>query len=208
MNKVKGFEIVEKFLDDWKAESFKWYAEQKVKYDAEKAERKNSYLNQLYHDEYNRKEEIIKVLDERYERANEETEPYRIQWKVPRRQTWYGSGKYDNENMSNTLVSALNEEHSKFEEKWSHVIKFLDKKVSYEQAVMKALEKEYERKYEKLVADTIYITGDVLQADLRIGNKGNIEGFITGSKGKAELWSTLSGGVVQCLHFRFYCHKR
>lgn len=203
MNKVKGFEIVEKFLDDWKAESFKWYAEQKVKYDAEKAERKNnpSKADQLYKSMYSpeREAEIEQFLAEHFEK-NEKG-----YWLVPNTYRGYG---FRAESSYNALVSIMNDEYSKFQEKWSHVIKFLDKKVSYEQAVMKALEKEYERKYEKLVADTIYITGDVLQADLRIGNKGNIEGFITGSKGKAELWSTLSGGVIQCLHFRFYCHKR
>ena len=67
---------------------------------------------------------------------------------------------------------------------------------------------EYERKYTKLVNDVFNITENVEKADLHIGSTNNIEGFIEGKKSKCELWSTLSGGVVQCLHFRFYCKRR
>ena len=42
MEKVAGFEIVEQFLDNWKAESVKWYAEQYEKYLADKEYRKSN----------------------------------------------------------------------------------------------------------------------------------------------------------------------
>lgn len=70
------------------------------------------------------------------------------------------------------------------------------------------LQKEYERKYEKLVYDVQKITENVEKADLYIGDTSNIEGFIEGKGGKAQLWSTYVWGEIQCPHFRFYCHKR
>lgn len=41
----------------------------------------------------------------------------------------------------------------------------------------------------------------------RIGTGGNFEGVVVGSKGKASIHTTLSGGLIQRLHYRIYVNK-
>lgn len=203
MEKVAGFEIVEQFLDNWKAESVKWYAEQYEKYLADKEYRKNnpSKADQLYKSVYSpeKEAEIEQFLAEHFEK-NEKG-----YWLVPNTYRGYG---FRAESSYNALVSIMNDEYAKFQDRWSHVIKHIGKKVSYSESVEMMLQREYERKYEKLVNDVQKITGNVEQADLKIGATRNIEGFIVGCNGKAELWSTFVWGDIQCPHFRFYCHRR
>ena len=200
MEKINGFEIVEKFLDKWKSDATEWYSKKYAQYLEEKAYNKAnpSLAQQLYKNQYERKDEIRSLLNERFKYDAEKD-----MWFVP-------SSRYRDrwEGIYNALVGILNEEHYQFEEKWKVVIKHLNKKISYEESVEKMLQKEYERKYEKLVSDVQRITENVEKADLYIGDVGNIEGFIEGLKGKAEIWSTYVVGEIQCPHFRFYCHKR
>ena len=144
MEKVEGFEIVEKFLDNWKAESVKWYAEQYEKYLADKEYRKNnsSLARQLYESHgKDRTEKIEELLAEHFEKNEAGC------WLVPK---VYTSG-FRPEHSENALVHILNEEYEQFQKRWAHVIKHIGKKVSYSESVEVMLQKEYERKYEKLV---------------------------------------------------------
>lgn len=200
MEKIEGFDIIEKFLDDWRDKSYAWYMEQKAKYDKARFEKTPNEL--LYEDKWNKRNEMIEVLDKHFERGNDETDLNEIKWRIP-----WGRG-FQNHGLDNSFVIILDEEYHAFQDKWSHVIKHLNKKVSYEESVKSMLDKEYERKYIKLVSDVTKLTENVEKADLHIGATGNIEGTVEGRKGKAELWSTLSGGEIQCFHFRFYCRKR
>lgn len=200
MERVKGFEIIEQFLDKWLADSKEWYAKRYQQYLKEKADRKAnpSLAEQLYRNQYNRKDEAVKYLNSLF-KYNEE----KGMWFVT-------SNRYRDsyEGMNNALVHVMNEEFYQFEDKWKLIIKHINKKISFEESVEKMLQKEYERKYEKLVYDVQKITENVEKADLYIGDTSNIEGFIEGKRGKAQLWSTYVWGEIQCPHFRFYCHKR
>lgn len=200
MEKIKGFEIVEQFLNDWLKQSKEWYSKKYKEYLTEKEYNKEhpSYATQLYRNQYNRADEIHKFLNEKFEYDAEKD-----MWLVT---SSIYKDRYESEN--NALVSIMNEEHYCFEEKWKVIIKHLNKKISFEESVEKMLQKEYERKYEKLVYDVQKITENVEKADLYIGDVNNIEGYIEGCKGKAQIWSTYVWGEVQSPHFRFYCHKR
>lgn len=203
MEKIEGFEIVEQFLDNWKTECFNWYKEQLVNYNKAKEEYKVEH-EKLSDIRYHKgEEEMKKVLEERkvpYEEGKG--------WKDIHTQSLYRCDRYIKYTGNAFVSCVMDVEYDKFHERWSHVEKFLYKKFSYEECVEMMLQKEYERKYTKLVNDVFNITENVEKADLHIGSTNNIEGFIEGKKGKCELWSTLSGGVIQCLHFRFYCKKR
>ncbi len=200
MEKIKRFEIVEQFLDDWFKQSKEWYSKKYKEYLTEKEYNKEhpSYATQLYRDRYNRADEIYKFLNEKFE------------YNAEKNMWWVTSSRYRDryESENNALVSIMDEEHYRFEEKWKVIIKHLNKKISFEESVEKMLRKEYERKYEKLVYDVQKITENVEKADLYIGDVNNIEGYIEGSKGKAQIWSTYVWGEIQSPHFRFYCHKR
>ena len=200
MERIKGFEIVEKFLDKWFADSKEWYAKKYENYQKANAERKSnpSLAKQLYESQYERKDEAVAYLNSLF-KYNAEKQ----MWLVT-------SSRYRDsyEGLNNALASVMNEEFHQFEDKWKFIIKHLNKKVSFEESVEKMLQNEYERKYEKLVYDVQKITENVEKVDLFIGDTRNIEGFIEGKGGKAKLWSTYVWGEIQCPHFRFYCHKR
>ena len=200
MERIKGFEIVEKFLDKWLADSKEWYAKKYENYQKANVERKSnpSLVKQLYESQYERKDEAVAYLNSLF-KYNAEKQMWLVT--LSRYRDSY-------EGLNNALVSVMNEEFHQFEDKWKFIIKHLNKKISFEESVEKMLQNEYERKYEKLVYDVQKITENVEKADLFIGDTGNIEGFIEGKGGKAQLWSTYVWGEIQCPHFRFYCHKR
>lgn len=76
-----------------------------------------------------------------------------------------------------------------------------------EEKLTKYLDKEVRRKYERLVQEVTEKAGEILDAsNLRISGTGEISGVIKGSKNNVHLWATLSGGEVQRLHYRSYCH--
>lgn len=72
------------------------------------------------------------------------------------------------------------------------------------------IEEEKKRKYIELIQQVTNIVGNITDTrGLRVGQTGNLEGFIIGDEGTAEVWSTLSGGYnIQALHFRFYVKPR
>lgn len=79
------------------------------------------------------------------------------------------------------------------------------------------LDKEVEAKYWSMVDKVTAITGEITDAScLKIGGDGNLNGIITGEKGRAHLETILAGGINenvivnvkhgQCLHYRLLCH--
>lgn len=69
----------------------------------------------------------------------------------------------------------------------------------------KDLQRESEIKYDDIIDRTNRVVGQITDAsELRIGStRGELNGFITGERGKAEVESILAGGYnIQCLHIR------
>ena len=69
----------------------------------------------------------------------------------------------------------------------------------------KDLKREAEIKYDDIIDRTNRVVGQITDAsELRIGStRGELNGFITGERGKAEVESILAGGYnIQCLHIR------
>lgn len=204
--RIKGFEIVESFLDFWKAESVKWWNEKFSSYNKAKAEYEEEHKNlkaKYGYDGSLSQQEQINYLDATVPNGTDSLG--RHYWEG----TFSSGRKFYEYNVWNAVVVFIfNAHYDRFHSKWKFVEAHLGKKVSYEDSVLEMLDKEYERKYTKLVDDVQYITGNVEKADLRIGDTRNIEGSIEGKNGKAELWSTYVEGYIQSPHFRFYCHKR
>lgn len=73
---------------------------------------------------------------------------------------------------------------------------------------MKKLERdlvqEWNRKYDFIIERTNRIVGVITDAsDLRVGNKGDLNGYIIGTKGTAKVQTIGAGGYnIQCFHFR------
>lgn len=66
------------------------------------------------------------------------------------------------------------------------------------------LKLEAEAKYDDIIARTNDIVGEITDASyLRIGAKGDLNGYIIGTKGKASVKTIGAGGYnIQCFHFR------
>lgn len=68
----------------------------------------------------------------------------------------------------------------------------------------KDLKAEWERKYDFIIERTNEIVGKITDASsLKIGNKGDLNGLIYGTKGTAKVQTIGAGGYnIQCFHFR------
>ena len=89
----------------------------------------------------------------------------------------------------------------------------------YETNMRKAIANEKNRKYDQLIEDVEHLVGKIIDmSHIKVGVKGDLEGYVVGTDGEAELWTKGCGGfnenvIVnvkhgQCFHFRFYVRKR
>ena len=75
--------------------------------------------------------------------------------------------------------------------------------------INKDLNNEADRKYDFIIDRTNEIVGEITDASaLRVGRKGDLNGYIIGTKGKAHIQTIGAGGYnIQCFHFRTLIHK-
>lgn len=124
------------------------------------------------------------------------------------------------------INDALNEMKEEYElrfsirqiEKWGKS-KWSPKKEVFEENMRKDIAKEKDRKYDQLIKDVENICGKIIDmSHIKVGHLGDLEGYVIGTNGECELWSTGCGGwneniIVnvkhgQCFHFRFYVKSR
>ena len=103
-------------------------------------------------------------------------------------------------------------------EKWGKS-KWNPNKETFETNMRKDIAKEKDRKYDQLIKDVESIVGKIIDmSHIKVGVKGDLEGYVVGTNGEAELWTSGAGGfntnvIVnvkhgQIFHFRFYVRKR
>ncbi len=73
----------------------------------------------------------------------------------------------------------------------------------------KDLRIEADRKYDNIIERTNEITGTITDATgLKVGAKGELDGYIIGEKGTAHVHTIGAGGYnIQCYHFRVLVHR-
>lgn len=94
---------------------------------------------------------------------------------------------------------------------WEWASEFANEK-NVEDALMKVdkmLKREWELKYDDIVERCNAICGQIVDAsNLSVGAKGELNGFVIGSRGNASVKTIGAGGyAVQCFHFRTLIHK-
>ena len=96
-----------------------------------------------------------------------------------------------------------------FREKWHHVTKFDHGAKTWEENLERDLELEKISKYDDIIERTNEIVGKIEDVSfLRVNGKGNLDGYIEGSRGRAEVHTIGAGGYnIQCFHFRTLIHK-
>lgn len=162
----------------------------------------------------------------------EHTEQITEMWKnspyvefYPTYEEYKQNAKY-RDKCSEAIRSALHELGEEYESRFS--IKQIEKwgkskwnpnKETFETNMRKDIAKEKDRKYDQLIKDVEGIVGKIIDmSHIKIGVKKDLEGYVVGTDGEAELWTSGAGGfntnvIVnvkhgQCFHFRFYVRKR
>lgn len=101
--------------------------------------------------------------------------------------------------------SARKDIEKSFLRTWGFVFEYL--RISTKEIDMERLERDYkyeaERKYNKFIEDAEYYVGEITDtSDLSIGDKGDLNGWVTGKKGKAEVETISACGEIQRFHYR------
>lgn len=176
----RNIPIILEFLDQWKARVFAYYQEATARYN----------------------EEIVEYL-----RRNSEY----CDWvnNGDSRQLWK-----DNRDEYNRIYKEYHNYEKAFKSEWNWLTPYLNSKYvtdlhrrTYtldEEKVHKMLDQEANAKYDFIVERTNAIVGQITDAsDLRIGAKGDLNGYIYGTKGTAKVQTIGAGGWnVQIFHFR------
>ena len=90
---------------------------------------------------------------------------------------------------------------------------------TFETNMRKDIAKEKDRKYDQLIKDCENIVGKIIDmSHIKVGVKGDLEGYVIGDKAECCLWTKGCGGfntnvIVnvkhgQIFHFRFYVKRR
>ena len=91
-----------------------------------------------------------------------------------------------------------------FYSSWAWLTRYMKSDELDDSAIKKDLDRDANEKYDFIIERTNAIVGRITDAaNLRIGNKGDLNGFIIGDKGKAKVQTIGAGGYnIQCYHFR------
>ena len=99
----------------------------------------------------------------------------------------------------NKVLDELNEKYDvifspKVIERYAKKLHNPDRKV-FEENMRKTVSKEKDRKYDQLINDVEHIVGKIIDmSHIKIGHKRDLEGYVIGTDGEAELWTTGCGG--------------
>ena len=134
------------------------------------------------------------------------------------REAWYEEDrKYTEIFNYNTIHGALSreemrtkrDEYRQKEKSFRSTWNFMEQLYSngdlhFEERLEKMLSDEYNRKYDFLIDEVMKITGTITDAScLSENEKGDLDGYIIGEKGKARINTFGAGGWnIQCFHFR------
>ncbi len=185
----RNIPAITSFLDKWLARNMEYYAD-----GLKKAFEMRDNVKALYEESerYGYGTPEYKEADERYKTANKEY-----------RQKLYGYFKEIKvEDRRGRIRTESVKEH---DGELEYINKYMER--SYDESIAKVrkdLEREYDRKYDFIVTETLKIVGTITDATrLRIGSKGDLNGYIIGKEGTAKVQTIEAGGWnVQCYHFR------
>ena len=97
-----------------------------------------------------------------------------------------------------------------FSQKWNWITAYIIGRDQFDsEKLHKELEEEKKAKYDDIINRTNAITGTITDASgLRVGEKGELNGYIIGERGTAKVQTIGAGGYnIQCFHFRTLVKK-
>lgn len=197
---LKDIEAAQKALDDYKAQLIS---------ENEKAASRNvqviiDFLNGW-------KERNREFYQESFERFIVEREEYMK--KNREHCQWHNNGGWKDSNKKE-IEKAYDEYVKSFRARWLFITPYADRKFNPEtnkyemilntKKLQKDLDQEANRKYDFIIERTNAIVGTITDAScLKVGNKGDLNGYIKGTRGTAKIETIGAGGYnIQCFHFR------
>lgn len=180
----RNVKAIIEFLEAWKARVEKFYGERFAKYPAalEQYQEDMKQFDLDYYEERKlKKEKYLEWLDYNERRsAVKEAFQMRFGFLDP-----YISRKYNPETQRYDL--------------WQ-----MD-----EEKLAKDLKEDANRKYDNIIERTNEICGTIKDAaGLKVGDKGELDGYVIGERGTAHVHTIGAGGYnIQCFHFRVLVHE-
>lgn len=172
---TRDIPVLVKFLDDWKQKTAEYYIEKKNSKEYEDARKEVSDAEDAYFDFY----------------RNAKADP-ELKNKTP------GELKKEKEDKY-WIMKDVRED---FRKKYG-VIQDWESSGDFAKAMEKDLQKEWENKYDKLVADCTEKIGNITDCEgLRVSSRGELNGIIEGDKGRASVYTFLAAGPIQRIHYR------
>lgn len=101
------------------------------------------------------------------------------------------------------------EQEKQFRQMWSNFIKYDECDRFQKERLQKDLDRDAELKYDDIIERTNAICGTITDAaGLRVGLKGDLDGYVKGERGTAKVQTIGAGGYnIQCFHFRTLVHE-
>jgi hypothetical protein len=181
IDNIERIPVIEEFLEQWKVKAIEWY---KKDY--------NRLLNYLKKFAENKKEMEI-VLKA---------------WKVENGFSEWSWNKAIREKEKELEIDT--DSYNKGL-KWFKglTLKLYENKNNWESLLEKEIEQDKNNKRALFISRVKEITGTIQDASrLEIGMNGEINGIVTGEKGKAKVETISAGGYnIQCWHFRVLVHE-
>ena len=176
----KKVQVIIDFLDDWKVKNFDFYSEGLSKYfdEKQKVDELRTKINNLYWNDPDREklqDQFDNLSSELYNKLN---------------------GKYERKGYRKVRVQ--------FGE-YEYIAPFI--RTTYKDSIeylSKELDEEADRKYDFIIERTNDLIGEIIDAsNLKINPKGELDGIVTGTRGKAKIQTYGAGGYnIQAFHFR------
>ena len=184
--------VIIEFLENWKQNMRDFYADEFAKYPAA-------------YEQY--KKDCEEIRDE-YDAACGNTGKYHLSLNPSANPTAWKKYRESEKALEKSFTG-----------RWGHLFEYISRKRNYEtktcaytfktEEFEKDIKQEAERKYDDIIERTQAIVGTITDASmLEVGYKGNLDGIIVGTKGKAKVQTIGAGGYnIQCFHFRTLIHE-
>ena len=118
--------------------------------------------------------------------------------------------RWDQRTISGSEYSKRTSElHNEFRTAWAWLEQYMNGDELRADDLKKDLDRSAKAKYDDIIERTNDIVGEITDASgLSVGAKGELNGYITGTRGRAKVQTIGAGGYnIQCFHFRTLIHS-
>lgn len=188
----RNIQVIINFLEQWKARVYATY---------EKA------INEA-------KEMFDEIRQEgaKYSWKDQDTDEYKAYLEKRKEYHCHLNGWYKTEEHNNPWTNRIEKQRVKEKDgKWEFISRYYDPAHVQDglNKLKKELEQEAKAKYDFIIERTNKIVGQITDAsNLSIGNNGELNGIIIGTRGKAKVTTIGAGGWnIQTFHYRLLVHE-